>query len=196
MMTAKVSLVVLDITLKLLISAKYLVVLAELTFSWQIMYFAFLLVFCYVILVRLPPHPPPCEMLLIIFVFTLLTEEVRQVGIAKYWQKGFLGLRQFLLLRYGCCACVCWRLVSRHDFFFHVDQFLVQLIFYFIQRLQSYNPTSSKLNNLETVRIFKKKWPLPFSMWFDPLSEGGCNYKLNTSLKNIRLYDWPIAQIS
>ena len=49
------------------------------------MYFAFLLVFCYVILVRLPPHPPPCEMLLIIFVFTLLTEEVRQVGIAKYW---------------------------------------------------------------------------------------------------------------
>lgn len=110
--------------------------------------------------------------------------------------KGFLDLRQFLLLRYGCCACVCWRLVSRHDFFFHVDQFLVQLIFYFIQRLQSYNPTSSKLNNLETVRIFKKKWPLPFSMWFDPLSEGGCNYKLNTSLKNIRLYDWPIAQIS
>lgn len=196
MMTAKVSLVVLDITLKLLISAKYLVVLAELTFSWQIMYFAFLLVFCYVILVRLPPHPPPCEMLLIIFVFTLLTEEVRQVVIAKYWQKGFLDLRQFLLLRYGCCACVCWRLVSRHDFFFHVDQFLVQLIFYFIQRLQSYNPTSSKLNNLETVRIFKKKWPLPFSMWFDPLSEGGCNYKLNTSLKNIRLYDWPIAQIS
>ena len=71
------------------------------------MYFAFLLVFCYVILVRLPPHPPPCEMLLIIFVFTLLTEEVRQVGVAKYWQKGFLDLRQFLLLRYGCCDCVC-----------------------------------------------------------------------------------------
>lgn len=71
--------------------------------------------------------------------------------------KGFLDLRQFLLLRYGCCACVCWRLVSRHDFFFHVDQFLVQLIFYFIQRLQSYNPTSSKLNNAETVWILKEK---------------------------------------
>ena len=72
------------------------------------MYFAFLLVFCYVILVRLPPHPPPGEMLLIIFVFTLLTEEVRQVGIAKCWQKGFLDLRQFLLLlRYGCCGCFC-----------------------------------------------------------------------------------------
>lgn len=146
MVTAKVSLVVLDITLKLLISAKYLVVLAEFTFSWQIMYFAFLLVFCYVILVRLPPHPPPCEMLLIIFVFTLLTEEVRQVGVAKYWQKGFLDLRQFLLLRYGCCTCVCWRLVSRHDFFFHVDQCLVQLIFYF----NAYHPA-------ETVGIFKKK---------------------------------------
>lgn len=72
------------------------------------MYFAFLLVFCYVILVRLPPHPPPGEMLLIIFVFTLLTEEVRQVGIAKCWQKGFLDFRQFLLLlRYGCCGCFC-----------------------------------------------------------------------------------------
>ena len=33
MVTAKVSLVVLDITLKLLIAAKYLVVLAEFTFS-------------------------------------------------------------------------------------------------------------------------------------------------------------------
>ena len=33
MVTAKVSLVVLDITLKILISAKYLVVLAEFTFS-------------------------------------------------------------------------------------------------------------------------------------------------------------------
>ena len=141
MVTAKVSLVVLDITLKILISAKYLVVLAEFTFSWQIMYFAFLLVFCYVILVRLPPHPPPCEMLLIIFVFTLLTEEVRQVGIAKYWQKVFLGLRQFLLLRYGCCACVCWRLVSRHDFFFHVDHFLDQLIFYF----NTYHPAATVL---------------------------------------------------
>lgn len=109
MVTANVSLVVLDIMLNLLISAKYLVVLADFTFSSQIMYFAFLLVFCYVILVRLPPHPPPCEMLLIIFVFTLLTEEVRQVGIAKCWQKGFLDLRQFLLLllRYGCCGCVC-----------------------------------------------------------------------------------------
>ena len=33
MVTAKVSLVVLDMTLKILISAKYLVVLAEFTFS-------------------------------------------------------------------------------------------------------------------------------------------------------------------
>lgn len=33
MVTAKVSLVVLDITLKILISAKYLVVLAKFTFS-------------------------------------------------------------------------------------------------------------------------------------------------------------------
>lgn len=67
------------------------------------MYFAFLLVFCYVILVRLPPHPPPHEMLLIIFVFTLLTEEVRQVGIAKYWEKRFLDFRQFLLLLLWLC---------------------------------------------------------------------------------------------
>ena len=44
------------------------------------MYFIFLIVFCYVILVRLPPTPPPHEMILIIFVFTLCTEEIRQVS--------------------------------------------------------------------------------------------------------------------
>lgn len=47
------------------------------------MYFIFLLVFCYVILVRLPPTPPPHEMILIIFVFTLCTEEIRQVSADK-----------------------------------------------------------------------------------------------------------------
>ena len=39
----------------------------------------FLILFCYVILVRLPVTPPPQEIILIIFVFTLFTEEVRQV---------------------------------------------------------------------------------------------------------------------
>ena len=45
----------------------------------QIVYFMFLILFCYVILVRLPVTPPPQEIILIIFVFTLFTEEVRQV---------------------------------------------------------------------------------------------------------------------
>lgn len=54
---------------------------APITKFWGnvIVYFIFLLVFCYVVLLRLPPNPPPCEVFLIIFVFTLCTEEMRQV---------------------------------------------------------------------------------------------------------------------
>ncbi|KAL9987179.1 hypothetical protein ACROYT_G001438 [Oculina patagonica] len=54
---------------------------APITKFWAnvIVYFIFLIVFCYVILVRLPVTPPPHEIVLIIFVFTLCTEEVRQV---------------------------------------------------------------------------------------------------------------------
>ncbi|KAJ7365831.1 Transient receptor putative cation channel sub M member 7 [Desmophyllum pertusum] len=54
---------------------------APITKFWGnvIVYFMFLMVFCYVILVRLPLTPPPLEIILIIFVSTLCTEEVRQV---------------------------------------------------------------------------------------------------------------------
>lgn len=69
-------------------------------FFWQIVYFIFLIVFCYVILVRLPVSPPLQEIILIVFVFTLFTEEVRQVSVnneaLEVWPMNFFRYNQQL----------------------------------------------------------------------------------------------------
>lgn len=79
-------------------------------------------------------------------------------------------------------------------FFFHVDQLLVQLIFHFNSyhpAATCYNQTSSKLDNAETVGIYLRGGG----------GEGGLELQaeyafLKQWILSIRLYDWPIAQIS
>ena len=51
----------------------------------QIVYFIFLMVFSYVILVHSPSVPSITEVVLIVFVFTLCTEEVRQVTLVEIY---------------------------------------------------------------------------------------------------------------
>ncbi len=50
-----------------------------------IMYFAFLILFCYVLLLDFKPPPPhgpsAAEIILYFWVFTLVLEEIRQVGL-------------------------------------------------------------------------------------------------------------------